>query len=47
MKLVKDGKVAVDEDVNTYLKTWKLLEGKLLVKDNFKILGGEEYNDKP
>jgi CubicO group peptidase (beta-lactamase class C family) len=29
MKLVQDGKFDLDEDINTYLKTWKLPESKL------------------
>lgn len=29
MKLVQDGKLDLDEDINTYLKTWKLPESKL------------------
>lgn len=29
MKLVQDGKLDLDEDINTYLKTWKLPENKL------------------
>lgn len=29
MKLVQEGKLDLDEDINTYLKTWKLPESKL------------------
>ncbi|EQB86807.1 hypothetical protein M918_12355 [Clostridium sp. BL8] len=32
MKWVQDAKVALDEDINKYQKTWKQLEGKLLVE---------------
>jgi CubicO group peptidase (beta-lactamase class C family) len=37
MKLVQDGKLNLDEDINTYLKTWKLPGSELTVKNKVTL----------
>jgi CubicO group peptidase (beta-lactamase class C family) len=37
MKLVQDGKLDLDKDINTYLKTWKLQDGELTAKNKVTL----------
>lgn len=37
MKLVQDGKLDLDENINTYLKTWKLLENEFTAKNKVTL----------
>lgn len=37
MKLVQDGKLNLDEDINTYLKTWKMPESQLTSKNKVTL----------
>jgi CubicO group peptidase (beta-lactamase class C family) len=37
MKLVQDGKLNLDEDINTYLKTWKLPESQLTAENKVTL----------
>ncbi len=37
MKLVQDGKLDLDENINSYLKTWKLPENELTVKNKVTL----------
>jgi CubicO group peptidase (beta-lactamase class C family) len=39
MKLVEEGKLALDEDVNTYLKSWKVPENEFTQKEKVTVSG--------